>query len=300
MVAGAAGPPPTCPQQCPQVWKCVCSRAARTAGAGGEGPSSTDVAHPASRGDGSWTPEHSPDGCGHYTCPTAVATDGWVLLATWAGGYARDTSSHRRRFVTFLGPISVPLRPVAFPGPGTHPRAHAACRHLPYEGAVREAHLSAEQPPPQPQARLPGPHAHAAGSDHRQQPATSRTREAVGLIPVSPVEVDRLSDGREIGAVLRGRRQHAGHLAVVHVREDQHDGPPRVAVVASRRVGSAVSRNRAKRLLREAARHVAWRPGTDVVLVARAACAGSLMPPVRDEVEQLADRLGVLEAEDAA
>lgn len=110
-----------------------------------------------------------------------------------------------------------------------------------------------------------------------------------------PVEVDRLSDDREIGAVLRGRRQDAGHLAVVHVRRERQSGPPRIAVVASRRVGSAVSRNRAKRLLREASRHVAWQPGTDVVLVARAGCAASMMQPVRDEVEHLAQRLGVLE-----
>ena len=115
-----------------------------------------------------------------------------------------------------------------------------------------------------------------------------------------PVEVDRLRDDREIGAVLRGRRQLAGHLAVVHVREGRAGGTPRIAVVASRRVGSAVARNRAKRLLREAARHVAWRPGTEVVLVARAACAASMMQAVRDEVEQLAGRLGVLEVEDAA
>ena len=112
---------------------------------------------------------------------------------------------------------------------------------------------------------------------------------------MEPVEVDRLRDGREIGAVLRGRRQRAGHLAVVHVSSDRADGPPRIAVVASRRVGTAVARNRAKRLLREAARHIEWRPGTDVVLVARAACAGSMMPVVRDEVAASAERLGVLE-----
>jgi ribonuclease P protein component len=112
---------------------------------------------------------------------------------------------------------------------------------------------------------------------------------------MTPVEVTRLRDGRDIGTVLRGRRQHAGHLAVVHVRREREDGAPRIAVVASRRVGSAVARNRAKRLLREASRHVAWSPGTDVVLVARAACASSMMRPVHDEMSQLADRLGVLE-----
>lgn len=111
---------------------------------------------------------------------------------------------------------------------------------------------------------------------------------------MSSGEVARLSEDRDIGAVLRGRQQHAGHLAVVHVRRDREDGPPRVAVVASRRVGSAVARNRAKRLLREASRQVAWRPGVDVVLVARAACAASMMQPVRAEVTELAGRLDAL------
>lgn len=110
-----------------------------------------------------------------------------------------------------------------------------------------------------------------------------------------PSAVDRLREGRDIAAVLRGRRQRAGRLAVVHVRTDRADGLPRIAVVASRRVGSAVARNRAKRLLREAARQVAWQPGVDVVLIARSACAGSRLPEVAREVEHLAHALGVLD-----
>jgi ribonuclease P protein component len=67
-----------------------------------------------------------------------------------------------------------------------------------------------------------------------------------------------------------------------------------VAVVASRRVGNAVSRNRAKRLLREASRQLHWAAGTDVVLVARAACATSDLASVRAELAELAVGLGVL------
>lgn len=108
-----------------------------------------------------------------------------------------------------------------------------------------------------------------------------------------PVPLDRLRDSRDVAAVLRGRHHRAGQLAVVYARERGEPGPARVAVVASRKVGGAVARNRAKRLLREAIRTVPVRDGVDVVLVARGACASSVFDRVRSEVVGLVEELGL-------
>lgn len=82
---------------------------------------------------------------------------------------------------------------------------------------------------------------------------------------------------------------------VVHVKPGRGDARPRIAVVASRRVGNAVSRNRAKRVLRAAAQDLPWRAATDMVLVARGACATSDMHTVRQELRALAAELEVLD-----
>lgn len=68
-----------------------------------------------------------------------------------------------------------------------------------------------------------------------------------------------------------------------------------LAVVASRRVGGAVERNRAKRLMREAARHLPWHPSQDLVVVAREACARVGRQAVEEELRRLAGQLEALE-----
>lgn len=64
----------------------------------------------------------------------------------------------------------------------------------------------------------------------------------------------------------QGRRHRTPGLTVIICPTEP--GPPQVAFVASRRVGGAVQRNRAKRRLREAMRHVALEPGTAYVVQA--------------------------------
>jgi ribonuclease P protein component len=72
-------------------------------------------------------------------------------------------------------------------------------------------------------------------------------------------------------------------------------GSGTVAFVAGRRVGGAVARNRARRILRAAWREVAprVRSGYDVALVARAAILGARTHELVTEVDELLSRAQV-------
>jgi ribonuclease P protein component len=104
----------------------------------------------------------------------------------------------------------------------------------------------------------------------------------------------RLRGSREIARALRDGDRRRGRLVTVAVYERGDERPPRLAVVASRRVGAAVQRNRAKRLLREAARALAWEDGRDIVLVARPGLASAQLDDATTDLGEVAGRLGAL------
>jgi ribonuclease P protein component len=76
------------------------------------------------------------------------------------------------------------------------------------------------------------------------------------------------------------------------------EGPPRAGFVTGRKLGGAVQRNRARRLLREAWRALLPRMSTthDVVVVARPSIEGAGAQAVKSDLETLLTRARMLDA----
>lgn len=90
--------------------------------------------------------------------------------------------------------------------------------------------------------------------------------------------------------MFAARNARRGSVVTLHVRARRDDGPPRAAVVAGRKVGGAVVRNRAKRRLRAALAQVCVAHGTDLVAVAAAGAATAPFGVVRGELDTLLRR----------
>lgn len=119
--------------------------------------------------------------------------------------------------------------------------------------------------------------------------------DPTGRHRTTPCPMNRLRSSADIERVRREGRSYAHPLVVViaaNALEDTFES--RTAVVAGRRIGGAVVRNRAKRLLREAVRREGIKPGWDVMLVARSAIVGARLSDVQTAVHLMLKRAELL------
>lgn len=109
-----------------------------------------------------------------------------------------------------------------------------------------------------------------------------------------PFKIERLTSRPQFLAAAKGVSEARG--AVVVQRLDRRDGVDtvRLGFTATRKVGNAVIRNRAKRRLREAARAAAPLlavPGSDYVFIARMGTADRPWDRLLDDVKSALTRL---------
>jgi ribonuclease P protein component len=109
---------------------------------------------------------------------------------------------------------------------------------------------------------------------------------------------ERLRAQKEINQLFREGAAYHGKLVVLILRQPK-EGPRKVLFVASRRVGNAVRRNRAKRVMREAYRSLAPHLKNDrghLAWVARARCGEAGMMRTRTDMVRLLAQAGLWDA----
>jgi ribonuclease P protein component len=128
-----------------------------------------------------------------------------------------------------------------------------------------EAHLPAEQSRPQAPARFPGPHGDGRGPQGTERAPRPRPQEAQRLT--------NLRKRSDFLAANAGKR--AATTGFVLLVRDRNDGDPqkRVGFTVTKKIGSAVVRNRMKRRFRALAREIIpshGHAGADHVMIGRA------------------------------
>jgi ribonuclease P protein component len=139
-----------------------------------------------------------------------------------------------------------------------------------------ETHLPAEKAQARAYSRISDPDANARRSPDPEAPPRQGPQATHGLMRPAPggrpkSGRSRLSRSADFDRVFRSGRSHAGREFVLYVFPRAQEGPPRLGLSVSRKVGGAVERNRVKRLVREAFARESGvlPPGVDAVVVAR-------------------------------
>lgn len=108
----------------------------------------------------------------------------------------------------------------------------------------------------------------------------------------------RLTRSEDFKRVRRSGKSYAHPLVVLIALRSEESGQPRVrvGVAAGRTVGTAVIRNRSKRLLREAMRSMIPNiaSGSDLILIARPGLASASLEEIRQALSNLFIRAKLL------
>ena len=118
----------------------------------------------------------------------------------------------------------------------------------------------------------------------------------------------RLSRSEDFKRVRRTGKSYAHPLVVLVAQPNQTSGHLKIGIAAGKTTGSAVHRNRAKRLLREAMRtfipsidprlpHVESQnnaSGWDLILIARPALVSATLSDTRSALENVLRRAGII------
>lgn len=192
-------------------------------------------------------------------------------------------------------------------GRGLPSSAEESCTAHPVPGAADLSHFCCIRKPPE-RSRTPGvtpatrsraPEAPIGSRGLSARRSLMRGRPARRIVArrairhESPITmaVQRLHRSRDIRAVFAARNVAHGRFASLHGRSAGERECSRVAVTASRHVGNAVQRNRAKRRLRAAAHGVDFPAGLDLVIRAKAQAIDAEFVLLGDELARLARRV---------
>ena len=161
-----------------------------------------------------------------------------------------------------------------------------------------QADVPAEEAAPRQGARLPRQDEDDRGSSSSGGQAGTRPEAPDGLTrgrSPNPLRLEMLSAPQDFAAIQQRGTSRSHPLLIVRVLRTEL-GKTRFAFSTGRRLGGAVIRNRVRRRLREALRVMApsFRPGWDVLIIARPALVEADHDALVEALRQLLARSGVI------
>jgi ribonuclease P protein component len=161
----------------------------------------------------------------------------------------------------------------------------------PHEG---ETNFSAKHPASRSNARVSGSHGDQERSPCAQAPPCQGSQAPQREQPITPRVAgfsrnERIRHRVDYKRVYdRGIRVHGRLLTLFTLSNELPLG--RLGVAATRKLGGAVQRNRAKRLIREVFRRNKLAPGVDVVIVPKRDLLNASLTAIETEFRQSLDR----------